>query len=195
MLMKLLKIFALAVLMVFVAQGRTFAEMPEISAGEMYFDVFKGCYVLKGNVHVSANNHGFKAVVTADEAFVSVIKQKCWADGHVKLTQENITFSCDHAYLQWQTKTAEVKGAVRFANKKSVTISSDTAVFNWQDKIVDFYGKVKLKADKKVKLDDGVTLDGKEYQHVRYNVVEDKIIALDKEFDSPDITIPDVDED
>ena len=132
--MKFLKIFALMMLMLFVAQGRTFAAMPEISAGEMYFDVFKGCYVLKGNVHVAADNHGFKAVITADEALVNVVKQKCWADGHVKLKQDNITFSCDRAYLQWQTKTAEVTGSVKFANKKSVTINSDTAVFNWRDK-------------------------------------------------------------
>ena len=55
--------------------------------------------------------------VTADEALVSVIKQKCWAEGNVKLTQENITFSCDRAYLQWQTKTAEVTGSVKFENK------------------------------------------------------------------------------
>lgn len=189
--MKLLKFFAMLLLMLFIVQGRTFAAMPEISAGEMYFDVFKGCYVLKGNVHVAADNHGFKAVITADEALVSVVKQKCWAEGHVKLTQDNITFSCDRAYLQWQTKTAEVKGAVKFANKKSVTINADTAVFNWQEKIVDFYGKVTLKADKKVKLDDGVQLDGKNYQHVRYNVVEEKILALDKTFDAPDIVIPD----
>ena len=192
--MKSLKIFALTMLMILVAQGRVFAEMPEISAGEMYFDIFKGAYVLKGNVHVAANNHGFKATITADEALVSVTKQKCWAEGNVKLKQENITFSCDRAYLQWQTKTAEVTGKVKFDNKKSVSITSDTAVFNWRDKIVDFYGKVKLKADKKVTLDEGVELDGKDYQHVRYNVVENIILAADKTFDAPEIKIPDVDD-
>lgn len=192
--MKTLKFFALTLLMILVANARAFAEMPEISAGEMYFDMFKGCYVLKGNVHVAANNHGFKATITADEAFVSVIKQKCWADGHVKLTQEDITFSCERAYLQWQTKTAEVVGTVNFANKKSVAIISDTAVFNWQDKIVDFYGKVTLKTSKGVKLADGVKLDGKEYQHIQYNVVEDKILALDKKFTAPEINIPSIEE-
>ena len=190
--MKTLKFFALTVLMILLAQGKAFAEMPEISAGEMYFDMFKGCYVLKGNVHVSANNHGFKATITADEAFVSVIKQKCWADGHVKLMQENITFSCDRAYLQWQNKTAQVIGAVNFANKKSVSITSDTAIFNWQDKIVDFYGKVTIKAGKDVKLADGLKLSGKEYQHIQYNVVEDKILALDKKFTAPEIDIPEI---
>ena len=188
--MRALKILGLALLMIIVAQGKTFAEMPEISAGETYFDIFKGVYVLKGNVHVAANNHGFKAIVTADEAQVSVVKQKCWAEGNVHLTQENITFSCDRAYMEWATKTAEVTGKVKFENKKSVAITSDTAVFNWQDKIVDFYGKVTLKAEKKLKFADGVKLDGTEYQHVKYNVVEQKILELDKTFDSPEIVIP-----
>lgn len=192
--MRALKIFGLALLMIIAAQGRTFAEMPEISAGETYFDIFKGVYVLKGNVYVAANNHGFKAVVTADEALVSVAKQKCWAEGNVKLTQENIIFSCDRAYMQWATKTAEVTGKVKFENKKSVTISSDTAVFNWQDKIVDFYGKITLKADKKVKFAEGVELDGKEYQHVKYNVVENEILELDKTFDAPEVVIPSAEE-
>lgn len=193
--MKVLKVIGLVVLMIIAAQGRTFAEMPEISAGETYFDIFRGVYVLKGNVHVSANNHGFKAVVTADEAIVSVVKQKCWAEGNVKLTQENITFSCERAYMQWQTKTAEVTGKVKFEHKKSVAISSDTAIFNWQEKIVDFYGKVNLKADKKVKFADDVKLDGKEYQHVKYNVVENEILVLDKTFDAPEVVIPEVDAD
>lgn len=193
--MKVLKVIGLALLMIIAAQGRTFAEMPEISAGETYFDIFRGVYVLKGNVHVAANNHGFKAVVTADEAIVSVVKQKCWAEGNVKLTQENITFSCERAYMQWQTKTAEVTGKVKFEHKKSVAISSDTAIFNWQEKIVDFYGKVNLKADKKVKFADGVKLDGNDYQHVKYNVVENKILVLDKNFDAPEVVIPEVDAD
>lgn len=192
--MRTLKIFGLALLMIIVAQGKTFAEMPEISADETYFDIFKGVYVLKGNVYVAANNHGFKAVVTADEATVSVINQKCWAEGNVKLAQEDIIFSCERAYLQWQTKTATVTGKVKFENKKSVAIDSDTAIFNWQEKVVDFYGKVTLKAEKKVTLADGVQLDGKEYQHVKYNVVEDKILALDKTFDAPEINIPSVEE-
>ena len=192
--MKTLKIFGLALLMIFFAQGKIFAAMPEISAGETYFDIFRGVYVLKDNVHVVIDNHGFKATVTADEALVSVAKQKCWAEGNVKLTQENISFGCERAYLQWQTKTAEVTGKVKFENKKSVTITSDTAVFNWKEKIVDFYGKINLKAEKKVKFADGVQLDGKEYQHVKYNVIEDKILELDKTFDAPEIIIPSAEE-
>ena len=96
--------------------------------------------------------------------------------------------------MQWATKTAEVTGKVNFENKKSVTISSDTAVFNWQEKIVDFYGKVTVKADKKLKFAEGVELDGKEYQHVKYNVVENEILELDKTFDAPEVVIPSAEE-
>ena len=160
--MRALKILGLVLLMIFVVQGKTFAAMPEVSAGETYFDLFKGAYVLKNNVHVAVDNHGFRATVTADEALVSVAKQKCWADGNVKLTHEDIIFSCERAYMQWSTRTATVIGKVKFENKNSVTITSNTAVFNWDSKIVDFYGKINLKSNKKVKLADGVTLDGKE---------------------------------
>jgi len=192
--MRTLKILGLALLIIFVAQVKTFAAMPEVSAGETYFDIFKGAYVLKNNVHVAVDNHGFKATVTANEAIVSLAKQKCWADGNVKLTQENIIFNCEHVYIEGATHTAKVKDKVKFENKKSVTITSDTAVFNWDSKIVDFYGKINLKSDKKVKLADGVTLDGKDYQHVQYNIVEDTILALDKTFDAPEIIIPSAEE-
>ncbi len=190
--MKTVKIFVLALLMILVAQGRTFAEAPDISAGETYFDIFKGVYVLKDNVQVTLNNHGFKAKITADEAQVSVINQKCWTQGNVKLVQEDITFSCDRAYLEWATRTAEVIGNVNFESKKSVAINSDTAVFNWKEKIVDFYGKVTVKADKKLKFADDIKLDGEEYQHVKYNVVDNKILELDKTFDAPEVNIPEI---
>ena len=190
--MKAVKIFASALLMILIAQGRTFAEAPDISAGETYFDIFKGVYVLKDNVQVTVNNHGFKAKITADEAQVSVINQKCWTQGNVKLVQEDITFSCDRAYLEWATRTAEVTGNVDFKNKKGVAITSDTAIFNWKDKIVDFYGKVTVKADKKVKFADDISLDSNEYQHIKYNVVDNKILELDKTFDAPEVNIPEI---
>lgn len=176
--MKALKIFAITLLMILVAPGRTFAAAPDITAGETYFDIFKGVYVLKDNVQVTIDNHGFKAKITADEAQVSVINQKCWTQGNVKLVQEDITFSCDRAYLQWATRTAEVTGNVKFQNKKGVAINSDTAVFNWKEKIVDFYGKV--------------TYNEQEYQHIKYNVVDNEILEQDKTFDAPEINIPEV---
>ncbi|MBQ6006679.1 MAG: hypothetical protein IJL14_10600 [Selenomonadaceae bacterium] len=116
--MKALKIFGLALLMIFVAQGKTFAEMPEISAGETYFDIFRGVYVLKGNVHVAANNHGFKATVTADEALVSVVKQKCWAEGHVKLTQDNIISAASAPIFSGKRKLLKLPATSALNTKK-----------------------------------------------------------------------------
>lgn len=188
--MRALKIFALTLLMIFVAQGTTFAAMPDISAKEQSYDLFRDLYVLSGNVRVSMDNHGFKATLSADEARVSLSKKCCWADGKVKLAQDDITFGCDHAYIVWDEKTASVTGKVKFESKQNLAISSDTAVFHWDTKIVDFYGKIKLKADKNVKLADGVKIDGKDYRHVQYNVIEKKILALDKKFDAPKIVIP-----
>ena len=188
--MRVLKIFALIVLVLFVAQGKTFAEMPDISAGEQSFDFFRGVHVLRKNVRVSLNNHGFKGKLSADEARVNMAKKCCWADGKVKLEQGDIIFGCEHAYIVWATKTASVTGKVKFESKSGITINADSAVFNWDTKVVDFYGKIKLKADKNVKLADGVKIDGKNYQHVQYNVVEKKILALDKIFDAPEVVIP-----
>ena len=188
--MRVLKIFALTLLVLICAQGTTFAEMPEISAGEKYYDVFKDLYVLRKNVRVSLNNRKFTGKISADEAHVSLSKQCCWANGKVKVEQDNITFGCERAYIDLPTKTASVTGKVKFESKSAVTINADSAVFNWDTKIVDFYGKIKLKADKNVKLADGVKIDGKNYQHVQYNVVEKKILALDKKFDAPEIVIP-----
>ena len=188
--MRALKIFALTLMMLFVAQNTTFAEMPDISYGESHFDIMRGVQVFSGNVHVSMNNHGFKGKISAKEARVHMTKKICWADGKVKLEQDNLNLTCEHAYIVLEDKTATVTGKVKFESKSGVTINADSAVFNWDTKVVDFYGKIKLKADKKVKLADGLKLDGNSYQHVQYNVVEKKILAADKTFDAPEIVIP-----
>lgn len=192
----MIKKFFIALLLIMIAaQGTTYAERPEVSADEMGFDLFKGGYVLKGNVRVAMNNHGFRAKITADEAFVSLTKQRCWADGKVKLEQEGITLGCNRAYIEWATQTARAKGSVKFTKKSSVAISSDTAIFNWYDKIVDFYGAITFKAEKNLNFAAGVKLDGKTYQHVQYSVAENKILALDKNYNAPAVRIPSIDED
>lgn len=193
--MRFFKFCCLTLLIMIAAQGTTSAERPEVSADEMGFDLFKGGYVLKGNVRVAMDNHGFRAKITADEAFVSLTKQRCWADGKVKLEQEGITLGCNRAYIEWATQTAKAKGSVKFTKKSSVAISSDTAVFNWYHKIVDFYGAITLKAEKNLKFAEGVKLDGKTYKHVRYSVAENKILALDKTYNAPEVRIPSIDED
>lgn len=193
--MKLLKILPL-ILLIFLIPSRSFADMPKIEAGESYFDVFKGYYVLKDNVHVEINNHGHQAIITADSAKVNVMSQKCWAEGNVNLKHDNENFSCDNAYLQWQTKTAEVVGNVNFNSKKVLTVTANKAIFNWGDKIVDFYDNVKVKAEKNLNLEKGLKVKkNKIYSHVRYNVVENKILLLEEHSDTPNIEIPNPDSD
>lgn len=194
--MKFLKILPLIILLLILSPARSFADMPDISAGETYFDVLKGYYVLRDNVHVVIKNHGHYATITADEAKVNVLTQKCWAEGNVKLTHDKETFSCDRAYLQWKTKTAEVIGNVNFYSKKIMGVTSETAVFNWSEKIVDFYGNAKVKAEKNLQLEKGLKIKkNKIYSHVRYNVIENKILQLEEDSNAPNIEIPNPDED
>lgn len=194
--MKFLKIFPLIMLLICLFPARSFADMPKIEAGEQYFDVFKGYFVLRDKVRVEINNHGHSAIITADEAKVNVPSQKCWAEGNVYLTHDNETFSCDNAYLQWKTKTAEVVGNVKFNSKKVMSVTAEKAVFNWSDKIVDFYDNIQIKGEKNLKLEKGLKIKKKKiYSHVRYNVVENKILMLEEKADTPDIEIPNPDED
>ena len=178
--MKLLKFFSILFLLIIFLPNKSFAEMPEISAGKTHFDIFKGYYVLEDNVNVVMKNHGVTATITANSAKVNVMTQKCWANGKVTLTHDDINFSCDKAYLQWKTSTAEVVGNVNFKNKKNISVTSDTAVFSWKDKTVQFAEGLKLK--------------NKIYAHVQYDVKENKILKLEEKTTDPEIVIPEPDE-
>ena len=191
--MKILKILPIIFLLMIIPR-QTFADMPEITAGQTYFDVFKGHYVLKDNVRVIMNNKGLRATVTANEARVNVVAQKCWALGSVNFSHVDYDLKCDNAYLQWQTKTADLVGEIDFKGKKSVAVTSNTATFNWEEKDAHFYGNVKVVAQKSLKFAKGLKLeDGVTYAHVSYNVAENKITQLDKNFNIPKIEIPDPD--
>lgn len=172
---------------------KTFADAPEISYGQSSFNFAKGYYILKDNVVVSMNNHGFKGTIRADEAKVSLLKQKCLATGKVTLTHENISLSCDEAFATFDEKNVIVVGGVKFDSKENLKITADKATYNWNEKIADFYGKVKVKPDKNFKVDKNLKLTDT-FSHVRYNVETNEIIQLDKDFDSSKIVIPDFDE-
>lgn len=187
--MRVLKIFSVLIILFFLPI-KVFADAPEISYGHSEFNFLKGYYILKDNVKISTNNRGVKIIVTADEAKVSLLQKKCLATGNVSLTHDNIIFKCDQAFAQWETTTADIVGKINFNSKDIITITADTATFNWSEKIADFYGKVKIKTDKNFKADKDLKPDKKVYAHVRYNVVENKILQLDRNFDDPNITIP-----
>ena len=182
------KFFLLAVLTVFLLPGKSFADMPEVSAGKTYFNPLKGYYVLKDNVHVVTKNHGVSMTVDATEARVNLFTQKCWATGGVKLIYDDMTFGCDKIFLQWSTKTANVTGTVKFNDAGAVKINSDTATFDWNTKVADFYGNVKVKAGKKIKIPDGIKVGRGIYSHVKYNVVENEILEISDDIEK--VTIP-----
>ena len=190
--MKLTKILAIVFLLILIP-AKTFADAPEITADEKYFNLMKGHYVLRGNVNVALKNHGMTAKITADEARVNLLGQKCWATGKVNFVQDNVDFKCDKAYLQWSTKTADVSGKVKFESKDTVTITADSATFNWSEKIADFYGKVKITPEKNLTVDNDLKIENATYAHIKFNVRENKILALEKVSDVAEIKIPDSD--
>ena len=190
--MKFIKIMS-AVLLLMIIPIKTFADTPEISYDKMNFNFLKGYYTLTGNVRVAMNNHGYKMILTADEAQVSLLKKKCIASGKVTLNHENIFFSCDKAFAQWETNSADIVGKINFQSKENITITSDTATYNWDERIADFYGNVKVTTAKNFKVDKNMKPGKNIYAHVRYNIEENKILALDKEFDIPKIVIPSFD--
>jgi len=172
---------------------KSFAAAPEITAGQTYFNLLKGYYVLKENVRVALDNHGLKAIVTADEARVNLLSQKCWATGKVTFTHDDVIFSCDKAFLQWQTKTADVSGAVNFSSKDTVQIAADSATFNWSEKIADFYGAVRVNPEKNLQTAEDIELDDIVYAHIKFDVRENKILQLEQVSDTKEITIPESD--
>ncbi len=192
--MKLTKVLAI-IFLLFLIPAKSFADAPEISAEQKYFNVIKGHYVLKGNVNVGLNNRGLKAKISADEARVSLLGQKCWATGKVTFVHDNVVFGCDKAFLQWSTKTADVVGAVKFESKDTVSITADSATFNWSEKIADFYGAVNLKPEENLSFAEDIELEDVTYAHVQFNVRENKILVLEKVSDVAGIEIPDSDVD
>ena len=169
---------------------KTFADAPEISYGQSTFNFLKGYYILKDNVTFSMNNGGFKGTIRADEAKISLITQKCLATGKVALTHESMNLTCEEAFASFNEKNVIVAGNVKFDSKENLKITADKATYDWGARVADFYGKVKIKPEKNFSADKN--LNPKEtYAHVRYNVETNKIIQLDKNFDSSKIVIPD----
>lgn len=173
-----LKILPIILLLMLIPM-KTFADAPEISYGRSTFNFAKLYYVLEDNVTVAFNSSSFKGSIRADKAKVSLVQQKCLATGKVTLTHENITLTCDEAFATFDDKNVIVSGKVNFESKDNLKITSDKATYNWDERIADFYGKVKVSGEKN------------SYEHVRYNVETNKILKLDKNFDSSKIVIPD----
>lgn len=184
--------YSIAFIMALVLPTMCSAAMPDITAGETKF--VNGYYILKNNVRVVARGR----TMTAQEAKVSILSQKVWAQGDVTLEQDGITFRCDSIYVQGTEKTVDVLGNVNFDATDLIKITSEIAKFSWSTKIADFYGKVKLD----VLAADGLTFAdeidrnadlSRTYDHVQYNVVEKKILLLeDKPVEDPKVNLPEL---
>lgn len=176
-----LKIFLSAIIfLLLLVPGKSFAEMPDVTAGKIDFDILQGKYFLEKNVHVKVNNHGFAATVTADRAEVSLTDKTCLAEGNVTFTHENFSLACKKAFADWNDKKIDAEGAVKFIDKNIVTVNSEKATFSVDEKIIDFTGKVEIKTEKNFKPSQTFTPDKKKkYSHIRYNIET-------KEFSQPE---------
>ena len=177
------KILLMTLTLIFILTAKSYAAMPDISAGESTFDIFKGCYIFKNNVRISDRG----MTITAQRATAQMTTQKVWADGGVTFEQEGLKFKCDKIFVNARESMVEVIGNLNLIQDGAVRISGDVGKFSWSDKCADFYGKVKLTANKNIKIDSNLNINAKKlngtYAHIRYNVIEKKIIALDKTFE------------
>ena len=117
------------------------------------------------------------------------LPQKVWANGNVNLSQEGLKFQCDKIFVQGLESKVDVIGNLDFVQDGALKITADVGTFSWNSKFADFYGHIKLNLSKssKVELDENLNVKKKKingtYDHIRYDVVNKKIIALDKKFE------------
>ncbi len=176
-----LKIFLSAIIfLLLLVPGKSFAEMPDVTAGKIDFDILQGKYFLEKNVFVKVDNHGFTATVAADKAEISMVTKTCIAEGNVTFTHGNFSLACKKAFADWNDKKVDAQGKVKFIDKNIVNVNSEKATFSLDEKIIDFTGKVEIKPEKNFKPSETFTPDKKKkYSHVRYNIET-------KEFSQPE---------
>ena len=174
------------VLLLLLMTANAFAAMPDISAGTTKFDPFSMCYIFQDNVKVVHQGRS----ITANRAVLKLASQKVWASGEVTLMQEGLKFKCDKIFVQGLDSKVDVIGNLDFVQDGALKITADVGTFSWNSKEADFYGHVKVNMDKvsSVKLDDSLKLKKKKvngvYDHIKYDIVNKKIIALDKKYES-----------
>ena len=180
------KLFTSIMLLLLFMTAKTFAAMPDISAGSTKFDPFNMCYIFQDNVKVVH----LGSSVSANRAVAKMTAQKVWASGEVTLIQEGLKFKCDRVFVRGLDREAEVIGNLEFVQDGALKITADVGTFSWKSKEADFYGHVKISMSRSsdVTLDESVNIKKKKingtYAHIKYDVVNKKIIALDKKYDS-----------
>lgn len=135
---KLLTLFVLLTVLACTATALANAK-PIIRADDTYYDADTGLYVLKGNCYLEIANR----VITCNEAKVSMGSLEIWGYGGIRLTQGDITFTGNSAYIYGRRNSAEIDGGVTFS-RTGFTVTADKAEFNWRSKIGSFSGNVRV---------------------------------------------------
>lgn len=162
---KAIRTFVLTVMLVLSFASAAFAAA-SVSADNKYFDFMSGSWVLEGNVRVETDSR----TIQADKAKVNLITKEVWASGNIYLEEpeQNITFSGGSLYASDESKTAVIKGGVKFT-RPDMTVEAETCTFNWKTKIGEFDDLVE------------VTQNGKKqtYNRFVYDVIKNKVIEAE----------------
>ena len=137
-----MKKFLALVFILFLIPSICFAA-PDIKYDKQTFDPLRGTYYLEGNV--SVKNNGF--IVSSDKAQVEMYSLEVHAQGHIHLTQDNISFYGNTADVYGRDKTAKVSGNLKFTQDDK-TITADEGSFNWDTKKIVFTGNVHVVSSK-----------------------------------------------
>ena len=154
--MKPFRIFLLIACLLFSLTAAASAAMPDISADKTSFDPLTLTYELTGHVRVANKDR----VITADHAKGTMTSMEVWADGNIKLLQDDIVFTGDTLYVSGDGHRADITGGTRY-ERAGLIIQSDSASFNWDTKLAAFTGNVTR------------TLDGEDesFSRLTYNVI------------------------
>lgn len=114
---------------------------PIIKCDRQTFDPITGLYYLDGNVSVQSSNR----LITANKAQVELYSLKVYAQGDIRLTQDDIVFKGDAVCVSGNEKTAVVTGGINFT-QGDINVNADKGSFNWATKDAVFEGDVHIKA-------------------------------------------------
>ena len=160
--MKPVRIFLMLACLLVAFSAVASAAMPDISAEKTKFDPLTMTYELTGHVRVATSDR----VITADHAKGTMTTMEVWADGNIKLMQDDIVFTGDKLYVDGNNHNANITGGTRY-ERSNLVIKSDNASFNWETRLADFTGNVKR------------TMDGEteNFSHLTYNVMTGEFTA------------------
>ncbi len=126
------------------------------------FDIMKGVYDLKGNVHVQLPARDSSLTIKGDRTTVHLYKMEVHGKGNIILLYDDLDFKCDSVDVYHKNRTAFVNGNITFKHDKT-NITADKGSFNWKTKLASFEGNVTV---------NGEAQPGK----VTYHILEKKFI-------------------